>query len=107
MKKIIIPMLAVFASAAFAADVVETTTTKTVTSEGTIHEYVPGKTFIVKEQSGPVSYEYDKEVVYVNREGKTIAEAELAAALKAGVRVKVHYHGLGDHRRIKRIEIRD
>ena len=107
MKKIIIPFLALCVSAGFAADVVETTTTKTVTTSGTIHEYVPGKKFILKEESGPVIYGYDKEVVYVTRDGKTIAEADLAARLKSGARVKVHYHGHGDKRYIKRIEVED
>lgn len=107
MKKIIIPLLALCASAAFAADVVETTTTKTVTTSGTIHEYAPGKTFILKEESGPVTYGYDKEVAYVTKDGTVITEGDLAARLKVGARVKVHYHGTGAKRYIKRIEVQD
>ena len=63
MKKILIPILALCASAAIAADVVEKTTTiTTTTGNGTITEYVAGKTFIVKETSGPMAYRYGKKV---------------------------------------------
>lgn len=38
-----------------------TTTTRTTTyGNGTITEYVPGTTFIVKESTGPVTYRYGK-----------------------------------------------
>ena len=70
-------MIALCASAALAADVTETTTTKTTTSTGMLSEYVPSKTFIVKETSGPVTYRYGKKVTYVTKSGKTLTEDDV------------------------------
>src|SRR5438477_416450 len=77
MKKILIPLMTLCASFAIAADTETTTTTKTTTSRGTISEYAPGKTFIVKETSGPVTYRYGKKVTYVTRGGKTLSEDDV------------------------------
>ena len=107
MKKIIIPILALCVSAAIAADVVETTTTKTTTTTGTLHEYAPGKTFIVKETSGPVQYRYGKTVVYVTKGGKTLTEDQVRTRIKVGIPVHVHYLTEGDHRIISRVEVDD
>ena len=48
------------------------TTTSVTTSSGTLHEYTPGTTFIVKETSGPVTYKYGTTVTYVTKKGKTL-----------------------------------
>lgn len=105
MKKIIIPILALCVSAAIAADVVETTTTKTTTTTGTLHEYAPGKTFIVKETSGPTTYQYGKTVVYATRGGKILTDEQVRRRLRIGIPVSVHYITEGDHRIISRVEV--
>lgn len=105
MKKIIIPILALCASAAIAADEVSTTTTKTTTSRGTISEYTPGTTFIVKETSGPVTYRYGKAVTYVTKSGKTLTEADVKTRIKVGVPISVHYATEGEHRVVNRVEL--
>ena len=109
MKKIIIPILALCVSATIAADVVETTTTKTTTTtgNGTITEYVAGKTFIVKETSGPVAYRYGKTVTYVTKSGKALSDAQVRTRIKIGIPVWVHYTSEGDNRVITRIEVGD
>jgi hypothetical protein len=106
MKKIVIPLMALCASVAIAAETeTTTTTTKTTTSKGTISEYSPGKTFIVKETSGPVTYRYGKKVTYVTRSGKTISDDEVRTRIKVGVPVSVHYVTEGDARVISRVEL--
>ena len=107
MKKIIIPILALCASAAIAADVVETTTTTTTTGTGTITEYAPGQTFIVKETSGPVTYRYGKTVTYVTRKGHVLTEDEIQHRIRVGAPVVVHYLRDGDARVISRVEVDD
>lgn len=107
MKKILIAMLAVCASAAIAADVTETTTTKTTTTTGTLSEYEPGKTFIVKETSGPVTYRYGKKVTYVTKKGKTLTDDQVRTRIKVGIPVSVHYATEGDNRVVSRVEIDD
>jgi hypothetical protein len=109
MKKILIPVLALCASAAFAADKVEstTTTTKTTTSTGTVAEYAPGTTFVVKETSGPVTYRYGSKVTYVTRSGKTLSDADVRTRIKVGAPVSVHYVTEGENRVINRVEIDD
>src|SRR5213082_344953 len=107
MKKIIIPILALCASVAIAADETTTTstTTTTTTGAGTITEYAPGKTFIVKETSGPVTYRYGEKVTYVTKSGKTLTDEDVRTRIKVGVPVHVHYTRDGDARVISRVEL--
>src|SRR5688500_11586479 len=84
-----------------------TTTTKTTTSTGTLEEYVPGTTFIVKETSGPVKYRYGKKVTYVTKSGKVLTDADVKTRVKVGSPVSVHYATEGDARVVNRIEIDD
>lgn len=107
MKKIIIPILALCVSAAIAADVVETTTVKTTTTTGTLHEYAPGKTFIVKETTGPVTYHYGKTVVYTTKKGTPLTDEQVRARIKVGIPVSVHYITNGEHRVISRVVVDD
>lgn len=108
MKKVIIPILALCASVAIAAEVTtETTTTKTTTSTGTVHEYSPGSTFIVKEETGPVNYRYGKSVTYVTKSGKTLTDDQVRTRIKVGAPVSVHYITEGDHRVVNRVVIAD
>jgi hypothetical protein len=84
-----------------------TTTTKTTTSTGTISEYAPGTTFVVKESSGPVTYKYGKKVVYTTKSGKEIPEAELKTRIKVGSPVSVDYVTEGDTRVVNKIVVDD
>lgn len=93
-------------STAFAADEVVTSTT-TTTSTGTLHEYTPGTTFVVKESSGPVKYKYGKKVTYVTKSGKTLSDAEVRTRIKVGAPISVHYSTEGDERVVTRVEIDD
>ena len=83
------------------------TTTKTTTSTGTIHEYTPGTSFVVKESSGPVKYRYGKKVTYVTKGGKTLSDDEVRTRIKVGSPVSVHYSTEGEDRVIDRVEIDD
>ena len=97
---------AMVASTAFAADEVVTSTT-TTTSTGTLHEYTPGSTFVVKESSGPVKYRYGKKVTYVTKSGKTLSDDEVKTRIKVGSPVSVQYATEGDARIVNRVEIDD
>jgi hypothetical protein len=107
MKKTILSLaIAAVASSLALADDVKTTTT-TTTSTGTISEYSPGQTFIVKESSGPVTYRYGKKVTYVTKKGKTLSDDEVRTRIKVGRPVHVHYATEGDARIINRVEVDD
>lgn len=83
------------------------TTIKTTTSTGTLTEYVPGTTFILKEESGPVTYRYGKEVVYVTKSGKVITQDMLNTRVRVGNPVSVQYITDGDNRVISRVVVDD
>lgn len=87
----------------------ETTTTQTTTTtgSGTITEYVPGKTVIVKEESGPRSYTIGNKVVYVTRSGKTIPEAELKTRIRVGAPISVQYVKEADGFTVNRVIVDD
>ncbi|MHA3773284.1 hypothetical protein ACXR0O_17260 [Verrucomicrobiota bacterium sgz303538] len=111
MKKTLLTLAcAVIASTVFAAEVTETKTKTTTTTggtigTGTITEYTPGTTFIVKEKSGPVKYKYGKHVTYVTKGGKTLSDDEVRTRVKIGAPVHVHYGTEGEDRVIDRVEI--
>jgi hypothetical protein len=108
MKKILIPLTCgILCTAAFAAEetTTTTTTTKTTTTSGTITEYTPNTTFVVKETSGPVKYRYGKKVIYVTKGGKTLSDADVRTRIKIGIPVRVHYLTEGADRVISRVEL--
>jgi hypothetical protein len=107
MKNTLLTLLSIAASTALAADVTSTTTTTTTHSSGTITEYAPGTTFILKESSGPVTYRYGKSVTYVTKSGKTLTDADVKARIKIGRAARVEFDKDGEHRVIKRVEIDD
>ncbi len=99
MKKTILS-IALAVAAPFAwAQVSETTTT----GNGTITEFSPGASIVLKETSGPKHYRFGKEVVYVTRSGKTLDEATVRTRIKVGVPVRVHYAGKGDSMLVDRV----
>ena|ERR1051326_3848910 len=104
MKKLILS-IAMAVAAPFAwAQVSETTTTTTTTEAGgTITEYSPGSTIVLKETTGPRSYHFGKNVVYVTRSGKELDEATVRTRVRVGVPVHVHYVGSGDNMLVDRV----
>lgn len=108
-QTILITALAVIAAGAIAADEksVTTTTTTTTAGNGTITEYAPGKTFILKEQNGPVTYHYGEKVTYVTRKGRTLSDDEVRTRIKVGLPASVHYTTTGNDRVITRVEVDD
>lgn len=83
------------------------TTVTTTTSSGTVTEYVPGTTIIVKEVTGPVTYALGKTVTYVTKTGKVLTDNSLTKRIKAGARVSVHYVMDGPRRVINRVIVDD
>lgn len=96
--------MAAAGSAAF-AQTTTTTTTSTTVGTGTITEYTPGSTMIVKETSGPVTYKYGESVTYVTRDGTTLTPEQVRTRIKVGAPVGVTYTTDGDSRVISRVEI--
>jgi hypothetical protein len=104
MKKLILSMaLAVAAPFAWAQISSTTTTTTTTEGSGTITEFSPGSSIVLKETSGPRSYHFGKKVVYVTRSGKELDEATVRTRVKVGVPVRVHYMGEGDNMLVDRV----
>jgi hypothetical protein len=91
---------------AIGADVTTTTTTTTF-GTGTIEEYTPGTTFVVKEKAGPVKYRYGKKVTYVTKSGKTLGEDEIRTRIRVGSPVRVYFATEDDAKVINKVEIDD
>ena len=104
MKKMLLS-IALACVAPFAwGQVSETTTTTTTTdASGTITEYTPGTTIVLKESSGPRHYRFGKTVTYVTRSGKILDEDVVRTRVKVGVPVRVHYTGTGDAVMVDRV----
>lgn len=71
----------------------ETTTTTTTESFGTVTDFTPGDSLILKtEASEPMHYKFGKTVAYVNAHGKVIE----ASKIRKDSKVRVHYVRQGD-----------
>src|SRR6266851_9184672 len=98
MKKLVLSMALAVAAPFAWAQVSETTTTTTTTEgNGTITEFAPGSTIVLKESAGPRHYRFGKKVVYVTRSGKELDETTVSTRIKVGVPVRVHFVGEGDN----------
>src|SRR5437764_13931688 len=106
MKKVILSM-AVALAAPFAWAQVSQTTTSTTTTEagGTITEFSPGSSIVLKESTGPRTYHFGKKVTYVTRSGKELDEDTVRTRVKVGVPVRVHYMGEGDNLTVDRVTL--
>src|SRR5262245_63766152 len=97
--------LAVIAPFAWAQVSETTTTTTTTEGNGTITEYTPGNTIVLKETSGPRTYHFGKTVTYVTRSGRTLDEDAVRTRVRVGVPVRVHYVGTGDSVMVDRVTL--
>src|SRR5438876_9241902 len=102
MKKTVLS-IALAAVAPFAWGQVSSTTTSTTEGSGTITEFTPGTTIVLKESSGPKHYRFGKTVTYVTRSGRTLDEETVKTRIKVGVPVRVHYLGEGDNMLVDRV----
>jgi hypothetical protein len=106
MKNIVLSLvLAVVAPFAWAQVSETTTTTTTTEGTGTITEYTPGNTIILRESSGPRTYHFGKTVSYVTRTGKVLDEDTVRTRVKVGIPVRVHYVGTGDNIMVDRVTL--
>lgn len=103
--KILSTACALVASMVFAAD--DTVVTQTTTTTGTLSEFEPGTTFVVKETSGPMKYRYGKKVTYVTKKGTVLTDADVKTRIKIGKPVTVHYTTQDKDRVIEKVEIDD
>jgi hypothetical protein len=104
MKKLLLS-IALACVAPFAWGQVSQTTTTTTTTDatGTITEFSPGSTIVLRESTGPVHYRFGKTVTYVTRSGKVLDEDMVRTRVKVGVPVRVHYVGTGDSMMVDRV----
>jgi hypothetical protein len=70
---------------------------------GTITEFTPGSTIVLKETTGSRTYHFGKTVTYVTKSGRTLDEDAVRTKIKAGVPVHVHYVGEGDKMVVDRV----
>ena len=106
MKRIILCMAQGLAAPFAWAQVSQTTTTTTTTTtegDGTITEYTPGSSIVLKETAGPRHYRFGKKVVYVTKSGRELDEDTVRTRVRVGVPVHVHYIGEGDDMMVDRV----
>src|SRR5881275_2123214 len=103
MKKVILSMALAVAAPFAWAQVSQTTTTTTTEGDGTITEYTPGSSIVLKETAGPRHYRFGKRVVYVTKSGRELDEDTVRTRVRVGVPVHVHYIGEGDDMMVDRL----
>ena len=104
MKKLLLSIgLAAIAPLAWGQTSSTTTTTTTTNGAGTITEYTPGSMIVLKESSGPRTYRFGKEVVYVTKSGTVLEPDVVRTRIKVGVPVHVQVTGEGDNVMVNRV----
>src|SRR5256886_6054580 len=104
MKKMLLSIALAFVAPFAWGQVSQTTTTTTTTDgSGTITEFSPGSTIVLKESTGPRHYRFGKTVTYVTRSGKVLNADTVRTRIKVGVPVRVHYTGTGDNMMVDRV----
>jgi hypothetical protein len=104
MRKMLLTIaLAIVAPFAWGQVSETTTTTTTTEGSGTITEYTPGSTIVLRETAGPRTYRFGKTVTYVTRSGKVLDEDVVRTRVKVGIPVRVHYVGTGDNVMVDRV----
>jgi hypothetical protein len=108
MKKAVLSIALAFVAPFAWAQVSQTTTTTTTTdATGTITEFTPGSTIVLKESSGPRHYRFGKTVTYVTRSGRVLDADTVRTRVKVGVPVRVHYTGTGDNMLVDRVIVEE
>lgn len=74
-------------------------------SRGTVTEYIPGTTFVVRESSGPIVYVQGQDVIYTTKTGVILTQDAARALIKVGTPVTVHYDTRGDTRVLTRVVV--
>jgi len=104
MKKLLLSIgLATVAPLVWGQTSSTTTTTTTTDGAGTITEYTPGSMIVLKESSGPRTYHFGKEVVYVTKSGKVLEPDVVQTRIKVGIPVHVQFTGEGDRMIVNRV----
>ncbi|WP_009961239.1 hypothetical protein [Verrucomicrobium spinosum] len=78
-----------------------TRTTTTTSGAGTISEFSPGQTIVLRSTSGPLTYATSSSTVYVDETGAPVAVEKIAT----GVPVTVHYVQEGDRMVANRVVV--
>ena len=93
--------MALAVAAPFAwAQVSETTTTE---GTGTITEFAPGSSIVLKEGAATKHYHFGKRVVYATKSGKELDEATVRERIRIGDPVTVHYVNEGNDMVVDRV----
>src|SRR5215470_19504375 len=79
-----------------------TETTSTTYTAGTVTTYEPGKTVVVRDEQGPVSFALGTAARIVDGAGKVVT-----APLRAGQKVRVYYTGPTEHRTVERVVVQE
>jgi len=90
MKKLILSVACAMI-APFALAQTTTTTTTYTDGTGTITEYVPGETFVLKESAGPRPYKVTKTTTYVTKSGRVLTDADVKTRIRVGLPISIKY----------------
>ena len=109
MKKLLLSLAcAAAAPLVFAQEASTTTTTTTYTDgTGTIAEYSPGQTIMLKETNGVRPYKFTKTTTYVTRSGKVLTDDEVRTRIKIGLPIQVRFAQRDNDMVVERVTVDD
>ena len=110
MKKLLLSVAcAALAPFAFGQTAATTTTTTTTYTDGTgtITEYVPGQTLVLKQTDGARPYKVTKTTTYVTKSGKSLTEDDVKMRIKIGLPISIKYVKRDNDMIVERVQVDD
>jgi hypothetical protein len=108
MKKLLLSLAcAALAPLALAQTATTTTTTTYSDGTGTITEFTPGETVVLKENDMVRPYKVTKTTTYVTRSGKTLSEDEVRTRIRIGLPISVKFMKHDNDMIVERVTVDD
>jgi hypothetical protein len=106
MKKLLLS-LACAAIAPFAVAQTSTTTTTYTDGTGTITEFTPGQTVVLKESDTTRPYKVTKTTTYVTRSGRALSDDEVRTRIKIGLPIHIRFQKHDNDMVVERVMVDD
>ena len=107
MKKLLLSLACAALAPLALAQTATTTTTTYSDGSGTITEFTPGETVVLRENDMVRPYKVTKTTTYVTRSGKALSEDEVRTRIRIGLPISVKFMKRDNDMVVERVTVDD
>ena len=107
MKKLLLSLTCAALAPLALAQTATTTTTTYSDGSGTITEFTPGETVVLRENDMVRPYKVTKTTTYVTRSGKALSEDEVRTRIRIGLPISVKFMKRDNDMVVERVTVDD